>query len=262
MEWQREIQSDGIVDSRTVELPIYEYERTPAYERAGRYRAQVAFVSPPSRRSSFESETECFLGVSLENRNFEPARFHALLEWIARRFAKCKILIGDSIHRITLETKLGLLAEVALPAALKSGREFIDEHRSLVESYRGTTEFEFVTCQDIQKTSAYAQYSRHIRDYFDRTPEFKDSVEAFGRHYHRSDLDEIGHNRSTYLIRRSCDYFLEEFAIFSCLVKDGNAVMVYPGSFSTLAEIADGVFPTVLPELQALTVVSIKLKRR
>jgi tRNA-dependent cyclodipeptide synthase len=69
-----------------------------------RYRTKIDFVSPQNRRDTFELEYECFLGVSLENRNFEPARFHSLLEWVSRRFSKCKILIGDSIHRLTLES--------------------------------------------------------------------------------------------------------------------------------------------------------------
>jgi len=227
-----------------------------------RYRAKIAFVSPQVRRTSFESEAECFLGVSLENRNFELARFHALLEWVTHRFQKCKILIGDSIHRITLEARSRISPEAALPVALRLGHQFMTEHKNLIESYRDITNFEFVTCREIQATRRYDQYSQEIRNYFQQVPEFKASVEAFGRHYHRNRWENVEQDQREYQLQRSCDYFLEEFAVFACFVDDGNSVMIYPGSFSTLAEIADGLFPGVTPELQALTVVSIQLKRR
>ncbi|MGD1912018.1 MAG: hypothetical protein ACFB2X_14530 [Rivularia sp. (in: cyanobacteria)] len=65
-----------------------------------------------------------------------------------------------------------------------------------------------------------------------------------------------------YQIDKSNQYFLEEFAIFACLVKRNIPVMIYPGSFSTLTEITDGKHPNVLQELKELTVVSLQLKKR
>jgi hypothetical protein len=60
----------------------------------------------------------------------------------------------------------------------------------------------------------------------------------------------------------SSRYFLEEFAIFACLQQQGIPVMVYPGSFSTLSEIARGEHPGAPKELQSLVVVSLHLKGR
>ena len=60
----------------------------------------------------------------------------------------------------------------------------------------------------------------------------------------------------------SADYFLEEFAIFACLQQQGHSVMVYPGSFSTLSEIAQGLHPRAPDELKALTIVSLCVKGR
>nr|VFK08480.1 MAG: hypothetical protein BECKLPF1236A_GA0070988_1001725 [Candidatus Kentron sp. LPFa]VFK24714.1 MAG: hypothetical protein BECKLPF1236C_GA0070990_1001526 [Candidatus Kentron sp. LPFa] len=58
------------------------------------------------------------------------------------------------------------------------------------------------------------------------------------------------------------DYFLEEFAVFACLQQQGLPVFVYPGSFSTLSEIAGGLHPGAPRELQDLIVVSLRLKGR
>jgi tRNA-dependent cyclodipeptide synthase len=73
-----------------------------------RYRAKIDGVSPASRRDTFEQHEECFLGISLENSNFVRAKLAGIVEWIARRFARCTVLVGDSIHRITLEATRGL----------------------------------------------------------------------------------------------------------------------------------------------------------
>nr|VFK00598.1 MAG: hypothetical protein BECKLFY1418A_GA0070994_11204 [Candidatus Kentron sp. LFY] len=63
-------------------------------------------------------------------------------------------------------------------------------------------------------------------------------------------------------IRRSVDYFLEEFAVFACLNQQGLPVMVYPGSFSTLSEITSGMHPGAPREIRDLIVVSLRLKGR
>jgi len=100
------------------------------------YRAKVDFVSPQNRRDTFELEYECFLGVSLGNRNFEPVRFHSLLEWVSRRFSKCKILVGDSIHRLTLESCSGMSAHEAHDRALISRSRGLNSSLAMKSSRR------------------------------------------------------------------------------------------------------------------------------
>lgn len=231
-----------------------------------RYRAKTAYVFPPHQRETValgaDCHTTCFLGVSLENRNFQPNRFHALLEWTANRFSKCKILIGDSIHRITLESTQGLSQTSARHHALRIGREFMRENKELLSSFTHKVQCEYITCSEIQYSDDYVNFKAAIEEYFMSSPKFRGSVEAFGRKYHDREWGNLSVAEQAYRLRRSSEYFLEEFAIFACLVKQGINVMVYPGTFSSLAEIADGKFPGMLPELEALTVVSLMLKRR
>lgn len=235
---------------------------TPGKISATRYRAKVDFVSPQSRRDTLELENECFLGVSLGNRNFEPARFHSLLEWVSRRFSKCKILIGDSIHRLTLESCSRIPVEEAHDRARGLGRDFMEENRALIAGYQSITRFEFITCHEIQQTPEYHAHHRAITDYFRHSPAFRGSVESFGLRYHRNNWDMLSEEEREYRLNNSSSYFIEEFAIFSCLVNRGITVMVYPGSFSTLAEIADNKFPGVSNELESLCVVSLHFKKR
>lgn len=131
-----------------------------------RYRTKTAFVFPENKRNSFEHEDECFLGVSLENKNFNPERFISMIEWVNRRFSKCKILIGDSIHRITLETIYGYQPDEAFSQAIMIGKEFISKAKIQLMNVNYRTEFSFVTCSEIQHTELYKNYNTKLIDFF------------------------------------------------------------------------------------------------
>jgi len=230
--------------------------------RPAHYRAKIDSVSPESRRDNFEQHEECFLGISLENSNFVRAKLSGIVEWIARRFARCTVLVGDSIHRITLETTRGLAPDAALAEGLRLGREFTARERDVFAGFADRTRFSFLTCGEVQTTAAYVAYHDQLVELYRTDERFRASVESFGRKYHVKHATSISEAELERRIQRSSDYFLEEFAIFACLRQQGTQVMVYPGSFSTLAEIADGHHPDAPQELRDLVVVSLHLRGR
>jgi hypothetical protein len=105
-------------------------------------------------------------------------------------------------------------------------------------------------------------YYAALLDSFESQPEFRKSVENFSRIYHDRREEKLDPGEYEWRVNRSSHYFLEEFAIFCCLRQRGFRVMVYPGSFSTLAEVAEGGHPGVPAELSDITVVSLHLKGR
>nr|VFK68989.1 MAG: tRNA-dependent cyclodipeptide synthase [Candidatus Kentron sp. UNK]VFK73766.1 MAG: tRNA-dependent cyclodipeptide synthase [Candidatus Kentron sp. UNK] len=161
--------------------------------------------------------------------------------------------------QVTLEVTQGLAPEVALEQALALGREFVDRERCVFERWREQTEFSFMTCGEIQQRPAYHDYHRHLVRLFETDIPFRESVESFSYAYYRGRSTHLDPEQS---IRRSVDYFLEEFAVFACLKQQGLPVFVYPGSFSTLAEIPEGLHPGAPRELRDLIMVSLKLKGR
>ena len=225
-----------------------------------RYKAKIDHVFPQKRRNSFEKESQCFLGISLENSNFTTGKLTGIVEWISRRFSRCTVLIGDSIHRITLESVGKLSGKEALDAALLLGEEFIQQQGAVFQHFAKATKFVFVTCGSIQKTPEYVTYLETLRQLFEQDAAFRMSIEAFGSNYHRKHSVGISLEALKNRVALSAQYFLEEFAIFSCLQQQGLGVMIYPGSFSTLAEIASDVHPAAPKELKMLTVVSLCLK--
>jgi tRNA-dependent cyclodipeptide synthase len=244
-------------------VPLIEEAPEPTPRpRYTRYRAKVDAVSPPSRRRTFEGHDRCFLGVSLENSNFVRPKLLGILEWIARRFRHCTVLVGDSIHRITLSTTSSLAPEAARATALALGHSFLEGEKACFERYAENTEFSFVTCAEVQTWPAYRRFHDRLSSLFATDEPFRASVESFGRRYHAKHGAGLSDSVREHRIRRSSDYFLEEFAVFACLRQRGIPVMVYPGSFSTLAEIAAGEHAGAPAELRDLVVVSLKLAGR
>ncbi len=247
-----------VLDTQAISSPYGQAEPT----RRTRYKAEIASVSPVTSRTTFEQYDTCFLGVSLENSNFTTAKLTGMVKWISRRFARCTVLIGDSIHRLTLESTCGMAPEDALDHALELGRQFAETERRVFDEWGASTDFTFLNCSDVQHRREFAEFHDELRTFFAKDEVFRSSVESFGRAYHRKRSHGISEAEWENRIRMSSEYFLEEFSVFACLKRQGLPVMVYPGSFSTLSEIARGEHPGAPEELRDLIVVSLHLKGR
>lgn len=173
-----------IVDNQTVPPAPTPSSARPEGRRRTQYRTAVHSVSPTARRNSFEDHEACFLGVSLDNSSFTPGKFDSMLKWVSRRFSHCTVLIGDSIHRLTLASTRGMDPDQALDHALDLGRQFMHAQQPALDAYRALTDFTFVTCSEVQATEEYAEFHYALRTLFTKDDVFRASVEAFGRAYH------------------------------------------------------------------------------
>ena len=221
-----------------------------------KYRAKVDDVFPYAKRSSYRDVEKCFLGISLGNSTFKDDKLDAMLRWISNWCGRCRLLIGDSIHRINLSQDQGISEEEALREALRMGNDFIKRVDPLLSSYQTRMQLDVVTCAQLQQRSDYLETYQVLCRLCREDERFKSSVQRFSAHYH----SRKGLACSEARLTDSERYFLEEFAIFSCLVREGYDVMVYPGTFSTLAEIAEGHFPDAPQALKTLTTVSLCIK--
>jgi tRNA-dependent cyclodipeptide synthase len=227
------------------------------------YKAHVCFVSPQKYRSTYVEYCDTpYFGISLENSNFTRAKLLASLEWISQRYKKCIVLIGDSIHRITLSSYYSDNKEDALSRALFLGREFLDTQSSVFNKFEDRCKFEFIFCSQIQNTKEYHYFYSIIKSLFVENVGFWESVIKSSESYHSKKDLPTGSEELQNLISCSCEYFLEEFAIFSFLYTKGYRSMIYPGSISTLAEIAEGLHYGSPEELKNLITISLHIKKR
>lgn len=186
----------------------------------------------------------------------------ASLEWICNRYSKCTVLIGDSIHRITIQNNEGQDELNARKKAILLGKKFLRDEHHLFKKFGEKCRFDFVFCSEIQESKEYKLYHENLKNLFIRDVYFKNSVISFSKNYYEKRKSKILQDKWNQLIKSSCEYFLEEFAIFACLKNLGIDGMIYPGSFSTLSEIAAGEHPNALKELKELVVISLHIKKR
>ncbi|MFE2147224.1 tRNA-dependent cyclodipeptide synthase [Streptomyces sp. NPDC059456] len=230
--------------------------------RRTRYRTAVQSVSPAARQDTFDGHEACFLGVSLDNSSFSPGRFESMVKWVSRHYGRCTVLIGDSIHRLTLASTRGMDPDRALEHALDLGRRFMDAQQPVLDAHRASTEFTFVTCSEVQATEEYEEFHYALRTLFVKDEAFRASVESFGRAYHAKHSSTVSAAELQQRIDTSSAYFLEEFAVFCCVTRRDLPVMVYPGQFVTLDEISAGLHPQAPDELRDLTLVALRVQGR
>ena len=184
-----------------------------------------------------------------------------MTDWISKNFQKCTVLIGDSIHRITLQINQGLNKDQAISKALILGREYIYNASYVFNNYAANCDYDVIFCSDIQKTSDYFKYHEQLlkiaRDDVGFSNLFKFHAREFILHHFESNTENF-----EFYVEMSCKYLFEEIAITACLVKYGLSIMVYPGSLGIFGEIALGHYPGIPDCLQNIIYVYLRLRGR
>jgi tRNA-dependent cyclodipeptide synthase len=238
----------------------------PLYLGKEGYRTLVTQVAPTHLRDTADKLDRCLLGVSLGGANaatFQGAKLEAIVRWIAARANRCRVLVGDSLGRISLEVREGMEPHVAAPEARALGRRYVAETEAIFRRY--TTDqvsFEFCYGTDYADHPGFRPYLANVRAIYQEDAAFRRTVHAFGDEYLARTWRGLGQGEaspSERLQQIAREYLLEEIALLSCLAADGWPVMVYPGSIDSIVEIAEGRYPSLPAPLQALGFISLWL---
>lgn len=214
-------------------------------------------VIPTEGRKAFK---RCILGVSLESADFYAAKLVAMTDWIRRHYEGCDVMLGDSLHRITLRLNSSTDEDAALERSKWLARDFVYASNSIFNPADAAYRFNFVYSSGVQDTSEYKSYYNQLRGLFRAKEEFKKSVDDFAAYY----LSRVpGREHSEAAVDLSGTYLLEELAVICCLAQASSpCTFVYPGSLTILQEIADGKHPYLPPSLLQIDYVKLQLKRR
>jgi tRNA-dependent cyclodipeptide synthase len=218
-----------------------------------RYRA---YASKGRKKSG-----RCILGVSLESAEFYPAKLVKITDWIRQEnYADCHVMLGDGLHRITLQLDSTAGEKEALEHSKWLAREFAYSNLSVfnLDLKQKPCRFDFVFCSEIQKRHDYADYYDQLRALLRDDKEFRNSVEAFSFEFLKR--KPYRHASSEKHLQLSSQYLLEELAVICCLAQASPCTFVYPGSLTILQEIADGKHPSVPASLLQIDYVELNLK--
>ncbi|MDO9105560.1 MAG: tRNA-dependent cyclodipeptide synthase [Methylovulum sp.] len=241
-----------------------------------KYKIEVAQVFPQNQRSALQQSGHCMLGYSLQSQSFTPAKLAGMAEWISRHFSECSVLIGDGIHRITLEIN-GTPPQYAENRALRMGREIIDGDAIIFNRHQRECQFHVISTAELQKTASYHAYHQALSRLFAEDDKFHASVRLFAQGFVGNSSMRcptsgipavIGHRfqqdpeRLEYCRQLSCLYLLEEVAITAMLIQQGVFVFVYPGTLTIMQELSLGEHPGAPEEFKQLVSVNLRQKRR
>lgn len=214
-----------------------------------------AYASP--RRKVNE---RCILGVSLENADFHTTKLITITDWIRRHYTDCVVMLGDGLHRITLQLDSNASEKEALEQSKWLARDFAYSQLSVFRLMESSCRFDFVFCSEIQRTERYLSYYGQLSALFRDNKEFQNSFRAFSTEFLRRKPQRK--ERPGNHVEMSCRYLLEELAVICCLAHDHPCTFVYPGSLTILQEIAEGKHPGVPACLMQIDYVELKLKSR
>lgn len=245
------------IKSRELKLTKYSAENSKNYE----YKASLAKIFPGRLRNSLSEYHNCVFGISLGSKNFvDSKRLEACIKWISENFKACVVLVADSVYRLTIEIRDGLKEDEALPLAVRTAKEFINEHRLLFEKYSVNCWFDLRFTSEIEKRSDFKIYYEELEGLYRKNESFQSIVNSFAQTY--LNRGEQVEDEQVSDFRKAITYFLEESALSICLVKEGWPVFVYPGLIKAFAEISEGLHPEVPEPLKQTIWVSLRLKKR
>jgi tRNA-dependent cyclodipeptide synthase len=210
-------------------------------------KVSIARILPGISQQELFSRKKCYLGISIENPLFEGDSLRAMLVWAADKFEHCLVIVGDYLCRFNEqilhacdENRAGELAVGLGDSFLRGTKELFEELPA--ERVRLTRWKEHLQTEQFSRSKAV------LDELFESDDDFRASIE-----YDASSFVKRLRRRNTnpavdvdHAVRLSCEYILEEVAVFASLSESGWSVELYPGSeLRVLAQVAKGRYPRV-----------------
>ena len=271
----------GLQDAETFLSPLLTRHRTIGFYRdstktlltmdiAG-FRRTFGNISPvpvPTRQKyrayatpGRKANQQCILGVSLESAAFRTPKLVTITEWIRSHYSTCTVMLGDGLHRLTLQLDSDSRENDSLEYSKWLARDFVLTQWPVFHMRECDCQFDFRFCADVLTNDpCYPAYYAQVCALFATNTTFQESCRAFAREFLRRKPQR--EESSEKHVDMSSRYLLEELAIMSCLAQEGPCTFVYPGSLTILDEIADGKHPGVPAPLLTMDYVELKLKHR
>ncbi len=232
------------------------------YKASFAYKVSLAKIFPHSMHSSLSEYDKCVFPISLGSKNFYSKRIEACIKWISDNFNNCLVLVGDSVHRLTIQVREEVKDDEAWLKAIRTGEKFVNENYLLFQEYSEGCQFQFKMLSEIAKRSDFNIYYEELQGLYRKNESFQSMVNSFAQTYlnrvKQVEVEQVQELKQKHL---ATTYLLEESALFTCLAKEGWITFLYPGSIKTFEEISEGLHPEVPQALRQIIWVSLRLKR-
>ena len=214
--------------------------------------ARISRITPKVPRDELFSHKRCYLGISIGNLNFENIYLESQLSWIQRHFDEALLVIGDYIYRYNEQIFHGKVGNRATSEALRKG-DICAENLSPSLNCKRDCIFTVVKWKTLLETAEYREAKQALNNIYLSNPAFMDSIEKTAIAFILRQVKCRKKLAVSYddAISLSCEYLIEEIAVFSALAELGWMVDVYPGrELPVLVDIAEGKFTSVPASLR------------
>jgi tRNA-dependent cyclodipeptide synthase len=220
----------------------------------------VVRITPQITDEKLSTYRECYMGISLDNPVFRGKSLAAMLAWALERFDSCLVVTGDYLRRHNERVMGGLNGEEAGQAALRAGDEFIDREKELF-SRLPAERVRLIRWKECLAFAEYESSKAALDKLFAADASFREAVQKDAVSFVARQLRKNGNLATSEeeAIAVSCEYLLEEIAVFSALSQRGRHVELYPGAeLEVLVKIANGEFSDIPAGLKERINVELK----
>lgn len=212
----------------------------------------IVKTTPKVSQEELFSFKRCYLGISLDNPIFQGKALQALLLWAARNFDQCLVVIGDYLCRFNSYIFDGLKDDAAVKVAKEAGDSFVLKTSEMFQQFP-TEKIRLTRWKPCLDSAKYKKSKAIMDELFASDSDFRASVEKdassfMRRQTRRNQTLAVSREKA---IELSCQYLLEEIAVFSALSEQGWKVELYPGpELHVLVDIAKGKYSRIPPGLK------------
>jgi tRNA-dependent cyclodipeptide synthase len=224
----------------------------------------IVKILPRIPQTQLFSHKKCYLGISLENPVFQGDSLKALLAWACEKFEQSLVLVGDYLCRFNEKILSACDDELAADLAIQRGNIFLLQTQEIFDAVP-KHKIRLTRWSGHLRTEEFISAKKLLDNLFETNTQFRSSVEydalSFVERHKKHNLNlAVGMDEA---IRLSCEYILEESAVFSSLASTGWEVELYPGSeLKILAEVAAGKYDGIPDGLKKRINVELKIGRK
>jgi tRNA-dependent cyclodipeptide synthase len=229
-------------------------------ENTGSPSVSIVKILPNISRQQLFDHKRCYLGISLDNPVFEGRTLDALLAWTVQRFEHCLVVIGDHLCRFNELLFRGCGQAQAADAARMFGDAFLLRSGAAFERF--SDKVQLTRWHEHLQSPQFIRSKAVLDKLFVSNSQFgssirKDALAFLKRQNKHGRIPAIDTDQA---LKLSCEYLLEEIAVFSALSERGWQVELYPGpELRVLAEIAKGKYSDVPAGLRQRISVELKI---
>lgn len=187
------------------------------------------------------------LGISLNGRNHEGARFTALAEWTAAHFGEVHLFVADSLQRHNIMFATGQNEAVAAAAGIALGDAWMAAHAEAVALLDVPVVHRW---EDLKKHFDFEAENRNLHALYAADTTFAALIDAdIKGAWLRKLKNGVFDDKTDYaaFARHSVDYIIEELAVMAHFHEIFPGVEAYPGDHLKLITAPERLSITALP---------------